>query len=96
MATKNLPIEFRDRWDTYLAVCFAQKVPYIIQWELYCNEPASGKKIDQPAFTGDEKDLNGFWLLRPDGTKGYAMQYFDQLLKFEGRSIPFNELIIPE
>jgi len=96
MATKNLPVEFRDRWDTYLAVCFAQKVPYIIQWELYCNEPAVGKKIDQPSFTNDIKDLNGFWLLRPDGTKGYAMQYFDQLLKFAGRSIPFIEQIIPE
>ncbi len=96
MATKNLPQEFRDRWDTYLAVCFAQDIPYIIQWELYCNEPAVGKKIDQPSFTNDIKDLNGFWLLRPDGTKGYAMQYFDQLLKFAGRSIPFNELIIPE
>jgi hypothetical protein len=96
MATKNLPVEFRDRWDTYLAVCFAQKVPYVIQWELYCNEPAGGKKIDQPAFTRTATELNGFWLLRPDGTKGYAMQYFDQLFKFAGRSIPFNEQIIPE
>jgi hypothetical protein len=87
MATKNLPSEFRDRWDTYFAVCIAQKVPYIIQWELYCNEPSGGKKIDQPAFTRDPKELNGFWLLRPDGTSGYAMQYFSYLLKNAGKRI---------
>jgi hypothetical protein len=86
MATKNLPEEFKLRWDTYTAVCLAQKIPYMVQWELYCNETARDvQPINQPAFTRNKADLNGFWLLKPDGTKGYAMQYFDWLLKNAGK-----------
>lgn len=88
MSTKNLPVEFKERWDTYLAVCFAQKVSYIIHWELYCNEAARNQKIVQPAFTKSNEDLNGFWLIKPDGTKGYAMEYFEQLLKYAGGKLP--------
>lgn len=88
MATKNLPEEFKRRWDTYLSVCLAQQIPYIIHWELYCNETGKDVKIDQPASTRNNRDLNGFWLIRPDGKQGYAMDYFEQLLQNAGRRLP--------
>lgn len=87
MATKNLPAEFAERWDNYLAVCLAQNVPYFILWELYCNETAKDVKIDQPNATTKETDLNGFWLLKPNGNPGYAMQYFDKVLKNAGKTL---------
>ncbi len=81
ISTKNLPVEFRERWDTYMAVCLAQDIRYVIQWELYCNEPAKGAIINQPAVAKTNLEMNGFWLIKPDGSKGYAMQYFDEILK---------------
>lgn len=84
MSTKNVPAEFKERWDTYLAVCLAQKLPYFIQWELYCNEPSNGKIITPPAKASSNNELNGFWLIRQDGTKSYAMEYFDEILQNAG------------
>jgi hypothetical protein len=84
MNTKNVPAEFRERWDTYFAVCLAQKVPFFIQWELYCNEPANGKKINYPETAKSNQEMNGFWLIRQDGSKSYVMKYFDELLQNAG------------
>ncbi len=39
--------------------------PYVIYWQLYCNEPRR-----RPVDTND--DVRGFWLIRPDGTKAAA------------------------
>lgn len=66
-------------WDTYLAVCMALDVPYIIQWELYCNEP---KNEEQRKLNDVRKtdEMRGFWLIRPDGTKSFAARYFDRLI----------------
>jgi hypothetical protein len=80
MSTKQQPAEFKERWDNYLAVCMAQDIPYIIHWELYCNETAPGITIQAPNQATKETELNGFWLIKPDGTKGYAMQYFESIL----------------
>lgn len=80
MSTKQQPEEFKERWDHYLAVCMAQDIPYIVHWELYCNETAPGITIQAPNQASKDSDLNGFWLIKPDGTKGYAMQYFDAIL----------------
>ena len=88
IATKEQPQEFKERWDTYLAVCLAQKIPYIVHWELFCNETAKGvEKINQPQSTKSNTDLNGFWLVKPDGKIGYAMEYFDKVLKNAGSKI---------
>lgn len=87
MATKNVPKEFRERWDTYLAVCLLLKVPYFIQWELYCNEPAKGAIINYPDVAKSNTDMNGFWLIRQDGTKSYVMNYFDELISNAGKYI---------
>ncbi|WP_036692511.1 hypothetical protein [Pedobacter glucosidilyticus] len=87
MLTKRKPQEVKDSWDNYLAVCLALNVKYLVQWELYCNENATDKKIMQPQFTRNEADLKGLWLIKPDGTIGLAMTYFDQILKNAGKKL---------
>jgi hypothetical protein len=39
--------------------------PYVVYWQLYCNEPRR-----RPAR--EASDVRGFWLIRPDGSKGLA------------------------
>lgn len=87
MLTKKSPQEVKEAWDNYLAVCLAQNVKYMVQWELYCNENATDKKIMQPQFTRNEADLKGLWLIKPDGTMGHAMTYFNQILKNAGKKL---------
>jgi len=48
--------------------------PHLLFWELYCNEP-----IRQPVVRNE--DVNGFWLIKPDGTKAWAWSYFEALLR---------------
>lgn len=86
IVTKETPQEFIDRWDTYLGVCLAQKVPYMVQWELYCNE-VNNPKLTERDTVKAVNDMRGFWLIRPDGTRSYAMQYFDQVLKHANSKI---------
>ncbi len=47
---------------------------YIVYWELYCNEPARSYE-GRPT----NSDHRGFWLIRPDGTKAPAWNYFCEL-----------------
>lgn len=47
---------------------------YVVYWELYCNEIAR-KYEGRPA----NSDQRGFWLIRPDGTKAPAWNYFEEL-----------------
>lgn len=68
----------REFWDLMLGVYIAQKIPYIINWELFCNEPKKGPRTQDRNKTADE--LRGFWLIRPDGSKGWAQEYFDEVL----------------
>lgn len=68
----------REFWDVMLGVYIAQKIPYIIFWELFCNEPKVGPRTQDRNKTTDE--LRGFWLIRPDGSKGWAQEYFDEIL----------------
>ena len=71
------------RWDAYLGVCEALQVPYIIQWELYCNEPKNEelRKLNNVRTT---EEMRGFWLIRPDGSLGFAGDYFNRVLKNAG------------
>lgn len=66
-------------WNTYIAVCLSLSVPYIIQWELYCNEPKNEefRKLNDIRKTDE---MRGFWLIRPDGSKSFAANYFDCLM----------------
>ena len=71
------------RWDALIGVCLALDVPYIVHWEVYCNEPLDGKqKQFYPVKT--EKELKGLWLIKPDGTKGLSCNYLQQLLQNAG------------
>ena len=57
--------------------------PYIVYWQLYCNELKKGKP---PVKSND--DVRGFWLIRPDGSKAWTWDYFYQLLNKKGLSRP--------
>ena len=68
-----------ETWDTWMGVLLARDIPYILHWELYCNEPLDGKRDASPVRPAEE--LRGFWLIRPDGSPGYAAKYFTSLLE---------------
>jgi hypothetical protein len=68
----------REFWDLMMGVFLAQDIPYIINWELFCNEPKLGPRTQDRNKTNEE--LRGFWLIRPDGTKSWAQEYFDEIL----------------
>ena len=57
--------------------------PYIVYWQLYCNEL---KKGTPPVKNND--DVRGFWLIRPDGSKAWTWDYFYQLLNNKSLSPP--------
>ncbi len=75
-----------DRWDTFVGVCLAQDIPYLIQWELYCNEPKNEelRKLNDVRKTDE---MRGFWLIRPDGSKSWVAEYFDLLLNNAGKRL---------
>jgi hypothetical protein len=73
-------------WDVAMGVLLARRVPHIFHWELYCNEPIDGKKDGVPARKAEE--LRGFWLIRPDGSPGYAAKYLKRLLEHAGKTLP--------
>ncbi len=51
--------------------------PYVIYWQLYCNELKD--KTAKPPVT-DNETVRGFWLIRPDGSKTRTWEYFHDLL----------------
>jgi len=72
--------------DACMGVAFARAVPYVLHWELYCNEriaAASQKPAPNPA-----EDLRGYWLIRPDGSLGHTGRYFRDLLTHAGATLP--------
>jgi hypothetical protein len=75
-----------DRWDTFMGVCFALDVPYIIQWELFCNEPKN-EELRRLKETRKTDEMRGFWLIRPDGTQSFIGEYFEKLLNNAGERL---------
>ncbi len=75
-----------DFWDECMGVVFAMKIPLVVQWELYCNEPKDGTKQLRHPRHADE--LKGFWWIRPDGSLSYGGNYLSTLLKFAGGKLP--------
>ncbi|HEY0309441.1 MAG TPA: hypothetical protein VGB94_14860, partial [Acidobacteriaceae bacterium] len=65
-------------WDERMAVLLALKVPYILYWELYCNEPKDHNKSNRVVRPASE--LTGKWLIRPDGSHSNSLDYFEALL----------------
>jgi hypothetical protein len=69
--------------------------PYIVYWELYCNELKPDKQTtpgELPTYQSDliprtplaavhnNNAVRGFWLIKPDGTKSVVWDYFHRLL----------------
>ena len=51
--------------------------PYIIYWQLYCNE-LQADKASPPVHSNNA--VRGFWLIRPDGSRPWTWEYFSGLL----------------
>lgn len=68
-----------EMMDGALGTLLARKVPFILYWELYCNERKDGTR-PKPVRSESAEELRGFWLVRPDGSLGGAGEYFGRLL----------------
>ncbi len=77
-------------WDDRFAVYFARNTPYILQWELYCNEPSDRERKDFRVRQAEE--LFGFWLLRPDGSLSHTGKLFDHMLRQAGNALTPQQL----
>ena len=73
-------------WDQAMGVFLAQQIPWILHWELYCNEVA--KKDGPKRNVYRAEDLRGFWLVRPDGSLSYSGKYLKALLDHAGGTLP--------
>ncbi|HEV57075.1 MAG TPA: hypothetical protein ENN87_06205 [Phycisphaerales bacterium] len=51
--------------------------PYIVYWQVYCNELAKGQG---PAPVTSNDAVRGFWLIRPDGSTTWTWDYLHGLL----------------
>ena len=74
--------EIIDFWDRSMAVFFAMDIPWIVHWELYCNElsdQAKNKAVPKDGVYGAD-DLRGFWLYLPDGSLSCAGRFLKNLL----------------
>jgi hypothetical protein len=77
-------------WDRAMGVMLAMDIPWIVHWELYCNEPKDGTKSDRRPRKAEE--MRGFWYLRPDGSLSHGGRYLDTLLKHAGSPLPESEI----
>lgn len=78
-----------DVMDAAMGVAFAREVPYILHWEIYCNERiAAASQLPAP---NRAEDLRGYWLIRPDGSLGFTGEYFRQLLTHAGGRLPAGQ-----
>lgn len=73
-------------WDARMGVFLALDIPWIVHWELYCNEPKDKDKSSRHVRSAEE--LRGFWLIRPDGSPGWAGTYLRNLIACAGRTLP--------
>ena len=63
---------------------------YVLYWETYDNECVPGKGVqgcnaggrcdDKNHPVTDPKDLHGFWLVKPDGSKAWPFTYLRDLI----------------
>ena len=67
--------------------------PYIIYWQLYCNElKAPNAKVPLVGAThASPVQVRGFWLIRPDGTKAWTWDYFHGLFAAAKADLAVNK-----
>lgn len=85
---QGVPMEdevIENNLDAYMGVALAQQIPYLIYWELYCNEP----KEEAPKNSGvrEADEMRGFWIIHPDGSKSIAGKYYASLLANSGKKL---------
>lgn len=72
-------------WDRAMGVLLARKVPYILHWELYCNEPRDpARRHEDLRANVKADDMRGFWWVRPDGTTSWGGEYLERVLSRAG------------
>lgn len=72
--------------DAFLGVVLALDVPYSVYWELYCNEPKNPDLKDLKEVRKSD-EMRGFWLIRPDGSKSHAGEYYTRILSNAGKKL---------
>jgi len=87
LGEKQVPFLDGDSWQRLITQATVEAgldwgVQYMVYWELYCNEYMDGK-IPQDWRSLTAADMNGFWLIRPDGSKTQSYDYFYELLHKE-------------
>lgn len=72
-------VRIRDRWDEFLGVALALEVPYVVHWELYCNELNPKLKPAPRPPVKNNAEVRGFCLVRPDGSLSESGRYLSEL-----------------
>jgi hypothetical protein len=54
----------------------ANGMPYAAYWEIYSNELKTGATAPVPTTTAGDAQVNGYWMIKPDGTPGAAWHQF--------------------
>ncbi len=62
--------EHLERVRAYTEAALAWGARYLVYWQIYCNEFA-GNPVPEPL----NRDMRGFWLIRPDGTRSPVWTY---------------------
>lgn len=70
--------QIEDVMTNTVEVALDENCPYIVYWQLYCNEFKNAEAVT-PAKSN--KDMRGFWLIRPDGSKSWYYDYFKKMFK---------------
>ena len=63
-----------------IEIATAYGTPHMLYWALYCNELRGEPSV--PVKQNDQ--VNGFWLIKPDGTRSWAWHYLADLLETSG------------
>jgi hypothetical protein len=73
------PARIAERWHDLLAAARAARVPWVVQWALYCNESDNRRQRQPKPPVTDPRRLQGFWLYRPDGSLSETGRVFRAL-----------------
>jgi hypothetical protein len=83
------PASAVEMLDGALGAMLARQIPYLLYWEIFCNERKDGTR-PRPVAAEKAEELRGFWLVRPDGSLGGVGEYFTRLLARAGHRFPKN------
>jgi hypothetical protein len=83
---ERTPEQIDAFWDTAMAVFLAHDLPWVVVWQLYCNEIKKGAKLNQGRIEKAD-DVRGFWLVKPDGSPSKSGEFMTNMLTFAGKKI---------